>query len=291
MPPSSKESETDSDCSSKSNSRSAKNVQFKISKDAELAVQGLKQPKLIPIIKDGQHLKIVKIVHSSENSQSTPHKPGENSQITGSVGSMQTILRAILQTTQNNTALLNSLSEKVDEQKEMISTLTASINQRQNPGHSASMSAKPDFLPFSTVAEIKEYEGTTEQRRNQLKNYVSSFRGGKSISDNIRYVLKNNFLMKDELLITYNYIESSKGKPNTIAGSTLDRDLLSAFRSMYPNLTVHQYHEAFKGAMKAADSRLKKKKPDLVLSKKRKKTDFTEKFYTDSQENQPPTSD
>lgn len=61
---------------------------------------------------------------------------------------------------------------------------------------------------------------------------------------------------------------------------------------MYPNLTVHQYHETFKGAMKAADSRLKKKKPDLVQSKKRKKTtDFTEKFYTDSQENQPSKSD
>lgn len=62
----------------------------------------------------------------------------------------------------------SSLSEKIDEQKEMISTLTASINPRQNPGYSASMSAKPDFLLFSTVAEIKEYEGTTEQRRNKL---------------------------------------------------------------------------------------------------------------------------
>lgn len=74
--------------------------------------------------------------------------------------------------------------------------------------------------------------------------------------ENVRYILKNNLLMMKDLLITYNYFEPSKGKSNTLAGSKLDCDFLSAMRLLYPNLTVQLYHEAIKSALKAARTRL-----------------------------------
>ncbi|KAH0535216.1 uncharacterized protein LOC123266701 isoform X1 [Cotesia glomerata] len=199
------------------------------------------------------------------------------------------VLLDILNITQNNTLLLNELSKKMDKQGEQLSKLSQIVHQRGNPTI-ASTIAKPDFVPFHTAAEVKEYEKATEENRTKLRNYISAFKGGRCVMDNVRYILKNNLLMMEELLITYNYFEPSKGKPNTLAGSMLDRDFLSALRSVYPNLTVQQYHEALKTALKAADSRMRvKTKSASEPPKKRKKsTDFSEDFYSKSSENYPP---
>lgn len=51
--------------------------------------------------------------------------------------------------------------------------------------------------------------------------------------DNVRYILKNNLLIVEELLITYNYFEPSKGKPNTLAGSMFDRDFLCKYYEIF----------------------------------------------------------
>ncbi|KAH0555048.1 hypothetical protein KQX54_014928 [Cotesia glomerata] len=173
----------------------------------------------------------------------------------------------------------------MDKQGEQLSKLSQIVHQRGNPTISSTI-AKPGFVPFHTAAEVKEYEKATEENRTKLRNYISAFKGGRCVMDNVRYILKNNLLMMEELLITYNYFEPSKGKPNTLAGSMLDQ----ALRSVYPNLTVQQYHEALKTALKAADSRMRvKTKSASEPPKKRKKsTDFSEDFYSKSSENHPP---
>ncbi|KAG8040365.1 hypothetical protein G9C98_000936 [Cotesia typhae] len=174
----------------------------------------------------------------------------------------------------------------MNEQGEQLFKLSEIVDQRWNRRIASSI-AKPDFIPFCTVAGVNEYNNASEEDRTQLRNYISAFRGGRSVMDNVRYILKNNLLIMKELLITYNYFEPSKGKPNTLAGSTFDRDFLTALRVMYPTLSVQQYHEALKSALKAANSRKRvKSKSTSEPSRKRKKSmEFTEDFYSNSSKN------
>ncbi|XP_044587012.1 uncharacterized protein LOC123266701 isoform X2 [Cotesia glomerata] len=309
MPADNDESGNESDSSTSSSVTFKKKPTFKISKVAQLAHSVKPGQKLIPVT-NGKPIKIIgfrpslkdhpgslQTVSVSQKPPEPPHNGGELSQKPG--GPLQNskedqhpagkVLLDILNITQNNTLLLNELSKKMDKQGEQLSKLSQIVHQRGNPTI-ASTIAKPDFVPFHTAAEVKEYEKATEENRTKLRNYISAFKGGRCVMDNVRYILKNNLLMMEELLITYNYFEPSKGKPNTLAGSMLDRDFLSALRSVYPNLTVQQYHEALKTALKAADSRMRvKTKSASEPPKKRKKsTDFSEDFYSKSSENYPP---
>ncbi|KAH0547159.1 hypothetical protein KQX54_017308 [Cotesia glomerata] len=122
---------------------------------------------------------------------------------------------------------------------------------------------KPAFVPFRTQEDIDLYEDTPKEHSLILENYILNFRGSATYRENVRYVLKYNFLFTEELLTKINYSFESETKKITLLGKRLDHELCHIFKLMFPEATIKDYANAMSAALKAAANRVNARKKSL----------------------------
>ncbi|XP_074097662.1 uncharacterized protein LOC141526528 isoform X1 [Cotesia typhae] len=122
--------------------------------------------------------------------------------------------------------------------------------------------SKPDFIPMQTIAEVDKYENYEDTKRQQLKNYLSHFRVASSPYENLKYFLKGDFIIKDEVLVHFNYFKSNKTKMDTLQGTKLDIDLYTIVLKNHPSYSFNQHTLDFQKSLRAAYARVKKNNED-----------------------------
>ncbi|XP_044590299.1 uncharacterized protein LOC123268912 isoform X1 [Cotesia glomerata] len=164
------------------------------------------------------------------------------------------ILMAVNEQLNANTQKLDSVIMKLDDTRARVD----SLQMLSNAGVDNTFS-KPDFIPMQTIEEVEKYESYEDTKRQQLKNYLSHFRVASSPYDNLKYFLKGDFIIKDEVLVNFNYFKWNKTKMNTLQGTKLDIDLYTIVLKNHPSYSFNQHTIDFQRALRAAYARVTKR--------------------------------
>ncbi|XP_057329304.1 uncharacterized protein LOC130670115 [Microplitis mediator] len=270
-------SECDGDSDS-SNSQSSQK-KFKLSNAAKVSVQTsgirsspLKPPEKsrIPHVMDDKKYKLINVTNQSGIIPTTV-----------SSALLMKKINEVLRYSQEGLRFMTEMEPKINQLSRQIGELSEKVEVLSNRRALGQDLLYPEYLPFATEDDVKNYENASDEDRTKFKHYITSFRGGKDVHENLRFVLKNNLIFKEELLVLFNYVEASEAKPNVVLGTQLDWDFYAAFRVMFPDMTRQQFKEAFKAALKAADTRVKKKiaNPEKPPVKRKSRKNIAKDFY------------
>ncbi|XP_074111100.1 uncharacterized protein LOC141535171 [Cotesia typhae] len=166
-----------------------------------------------------------------------------------------------------------SLNTKLDQAVVRFDTLEANMNSSKF--FTGAPFDKPSTIPFKTQADILQYDESTSQQREQMRNYLLFYNMHDNVKSNMRSILQYERLMTDELLtdVIWKGKKGQKTSKLTLLKKCITHDLRTVMQQMYPSMTFTEFKGAVITALNAANARVYEKKKKLSSKRTRKNKD------------------